>query len=183
MSIDTQLTDGGCSPKAPIDVIGDVHGQYDKLVGLLRHLGYHDTGGCWRHPVRTAVFVGDLIDRGPRQSATLDLVRRMVDAGAARCILGNHEFNAIAWATPDPDRPGEHLRRHTPTNCHQHEAFLREVEETSRYGDIIAWFKTLPLWLDLGEVRIVHACWHQASMDRLQSICGPHQSVTTSRRL
>src|SRR3981081_3733406 len=109
----SQMTDGGRSLTAPSHVIGDVHGQYDKLVALLRHLRYHDTGGGWRHPDRTAVFVGDLIDRGPRQAATVDLVRRMVDACAARCILGNHEFNAIAWATPDPDRPGEPLRRHT----------------------------------------------------------------------
>jgi hypothetical protein len=174
----SQMTDGGRLLKTPIDVIGDVHGQYDKLVALLRHLRYHDTGDCWRHPDRTAVFVGDLIDRGPRQAATVDLVRRMVDAGAARCILGNHEFNAIAWATPDPDRPGEHLRRHTPANCRQHEAFLREVKRTSRYGEIIAWFKTLPLWLDLGEVRIVHACWHQASMDVIQPSMGPGQTLT-----
>jgi hypothetical protein len=48
-----------------------------------------------------------LIDRGPKQLATVDLVRRMVEAGSARGVMGNHEFNAIAWATPDPEHPGK----------------------------------------------------------------------------
>ena len=65
------------------DVIGDVHGQYDKLVALLRTLGYRETMRAWRHPDRTAVFVGDFIDRGPKQVETLKLVRGMVDTGAA----------------------------------------------------------------------------------------------------
>jgi len=75
-------------------------------------LGYNDTDGAWRHPERTAVFLGDLIDRGPQQLATIELVRRMADVGSARCIMGNHEFNAIAWVTPDPEHPGKFLRDH-----------------------------------------------------------------------
>jgi hypothetical protein len=161
------------------DVIGDVHGHYDKLVGLLDELGYACRSGAWRHPKRTAVFVGDLIDRGPRQMDTLDLVRRMVDCGAARCIMGNHEFNAIAWATPDPDAPGEYLRPHGKSgNRNQHRAFLEEVEGTQRHDDAISWFKTLPLWLDLGGVRIVHACWHQASIDLLVPLMTPGHTFT-----
>ena len=78
----------------PIDIIGDVHGQFDKLVGLLSYMGYRETAGTWRHPSRSAVFVGDIIDRGPKQLATIDLVRGMVEAGSAQCVLGNHEFNA-----------------------------------------------------------------------------------------
>jgi hypothetical protein len=88
------------------DLIGDVHGQYDKLVALLEHLGYAVLIDTWWHPDRTAIFVGDLIDRGPKQVETIDLVEKMVSASKTRCILGNHEFNAIAWLTPDPDRPG-----------------------------------------------------------------------------
>jgi len=60
------------------DVIGDIHGEYDKLVALLVHLGYAESLGAWRHPSRSAIFVGDLIDRGPKQSATVELVRAMV---------------------------------------------------------------------------------------------------------
>ena len=161
------------------DVVGDVHGQFDKLIALLTHLGYRETGGTWRHPSRSVIFVGDLIDRGPKQLATVALVRRMVEAGSGRCIMGNHEFNAIAWATPDPKLPGEFLRPHgKPGNLQQHQAFLSEVQGTPEYGEVIAWFKTLPLWLDLGGIRVVHACWHQASMDQLQPLMWQNQTLT-----
>jgi Calcineurin-like phosphoesterase len=161
------------------DIIGDVHGQFDKLVALLAHLGYRETSGFWRHPSRSAIFVGDLIDRGPKQLATVDLVRRMVDAGSAKCIMGNHEFNAIAWATPDPLQPGKFLRPHgKPGNLDQHRAFLAEVEGTPKHDEIIAWFRGLPLWLDIGDLRVVHACWHQPSIDLLQRSMGEGGSLT-----
>lgn len=161
------------------DIIGDVHGQFDKLIALLTHLGYRDNGGAWRHPDRSVIFVGDLIDRGPKQLATVDLVRRMVVAGSARCVMGNHEFNAIAWATPDPEQPGKFLRdHHKPGNREQHSAFLEEVECTPHQKEITDWFRTLPLWLDLAGLRIVHACWYQASIDQLQPLMGPNQTLT-----
>jgi hypothetical protein len=161
------------------DIIGDVHGQFDKLVALLSYLGYRDSGDAWRHPSRTVIFVGDLIDRGPKQLATVDFVRGMMEAGSAYCVMGNHEFNAIAWATPDPDDPGEFLRPHgRPGNKEQHQAFLSEAEGTPKHGELIAWFKTLPLWLDLGGLRIVHACWHEASMDQLRPLMGRNQTLT-----
>ena len=161
------------------DVIGDVHGQFDKLVALLKHLGYRETAGAYRYVDRTAIFVGDLIDRGPKQLATVDLVRRMVASGAARCIMGNHEFNAIAWATEDLDVPGEFLRSRTkPGNRQQHAAFLAEVEGTPKHDEVIAWFKTLPLWLDLDGLRVVHACWHEESMDVLRPLLGPNHTLT-----
>ncbi|HVC02914.1 MAG TPA: metallophosphoesterase [Steroidobacteraceae bacterium] len=161
------------------DVIGDVHGYCDKLIALLSRLGYAESGSVWRHPGRTAVFVGDLIDRGPKQLATVDLVRRMVDGGAAKCIMGNHEFNAIAWVTRDPGRPQRFLRPHGKrANRKQHHAFLKEVEGSHRHAQTIAWFRTLPLWLDLGGLRVVHACWHQASMDPLQALLGPGNTIT-----
>lgn len=74
------------------DIIGDVHGQYYKLVGLLRHLGYELYQDSWKHPGRTAIFVGDLIDRGPDRGRTVELVRRMEAIGAARCIIGCSRF-------------------------------------------------------------------------------------------
>jgi hypothetical protein len=162
-----------------LDIIGDVHGMYDMLVALLKTLGYRKRNGAWRHPDRTAVFVGDLIDRGPAQVATLDLVRRMVDAGSARCVLGNHEFNAIAWFMPDPDAPGNYLRSHDyHGNRHQHDAFLREVEGKHEHAEWVSWFKTLPLWAELGGVRVVHACWHEPSMRVLRPVLKPDQSLT-----
>jgi hypothetical protein len=162
-----------------LDVVGDVHGQFDKLVGLLRHLGYRETSGAWHHQNRTAIFVGDLIDRGPKQLATIELVRAMVDAGSAQCVMGNHEFNAIAWVTPDPEHPGKYLRdHHKPGNREQHQAFLDVVEGTPRQREITDWFRTLPLWLDLPGLRVVHACWHQPSIDLLQKAMGSGRRLT-----
>ena len=83
------------------DIIGDIHGQADKLEALLRTLGYRDTAGAWRHQERQAIFVGDFLDRGPAQVRAIDIARRMVDAGAALAVMGNHELNAIAWHTSD----------------------------------------------------------------------------------
>ena len=82
------------------DVIGDVHGQDLKLKALLAELGYRVRAGAYRHPAgRVAVFVGDLIDRGPGQVEVLEIVRRMEAAGSARVVMGNHELNAIGYAT------------------------------------------------------------------------------------
>jgi len=165
--------------RAAFDVIGDLHGEYDKLVSLLTLMGYSQANGAWRHPERTAIFVGDLIDRGPKQLPTVELVRGMVASGSARCVLGNHEFNAIAWVTPDPEHPGKFLRdHHKPGNRQQHQAFLDVVEGTPRQKDITDWFKTLPLWLDLAGLRVVHACWHEESMDVLRPLLTPNQTLT-----
>ncbi len=161
------------------DIIGDIHGHHDRLVALLRTLGYRETMRAWRHPSRTAIFVGDLIDRGPQQVETLKLVRGMTDTGAAIAIMGNHEFNAIAWATRDPEHPTEYLRRHQrPGNRRQHHAFLAEVAGKPLHAEIIEWFKTLPLWLDLGDIRVVHACWNDDYMDALRPHLGPGATLT-----
>ena len=148
------------------DIIGDIHGHADALASLLSHMGYRNSTGAYRHPDRTAVFVGDFIDRGPKQVETVMTVRRMVDTGSAMAIMGNHELNAIAWFLPDVENPGEFLRPHFSEkwgnkNRQQHEAFLAEVESNpSLHKEIIEWFLTLPLWLDLPEMRVAHACWH-----------------------
>lgn len=159
------------------DVIGDVHGCADKLVGLLRQLGYREQAGAWRHPGRLAIFVGDLIDRGPQQVETVELVRRMVDSGTARMVMGNHEFNAISWATEDPSEPGEFMRTHHGRNGAKHRAqharFLAAVgEQSAMHDEFIAWFTTLPMWMDLDGLRVVHACWHDASIDALPDVSG-----------
>lgn len=149
------------------DVIGDVHGHADPLHALLARMGYVRRSGTWVPPAgRQAVFVGDLIDRGPAQLAVLDTVRRMVDAGHARAVMGNHEFNAIAWATPSAARPGEPLRAHTPARRAQHAEFLRQVGEGSaRHREWLHWLRTLRPALDLGGIRVVHAWWHAPFVD------------------
>jgi protein phosphatase len=90
----------------PFDIIGDVHGCRDELEQLLAHLGYEwserplDIPGLYLrvydHPEgRKAIFVGDLVDRGPRILETYQLVRHMVDAGSALCVPGNHEVKLV----------------------------------------------------------------------------------------
>lgn len=168
------------------DVIGDIHGQADKLEALLGKLGYAERDGAWRHRERKAIFVGDFIDRGPRQLDTLDIVRRMVDAGSALAVMGNHEFNATAWFVKDPVRPGEFLRPHGgeigERNRSQHAAFLAEVEhDPGLHREWIDWFMTLPLWLDLSDLRVAHACWHPESMTALDGWLAPGRTLDAER--
>ena len=161
------------------DIIGDVHGHAVKLVRLLAQLGYRELNGAWRHPDRQAIFVGDLIDRGPAQVETVRIVRAMVNTGSARCIMGNHEFNAVAWRTPDPAHPGEYLRPHAkPSNRAQHAAFLAEVEGTPLHEEIVDWFRTLPMYIEEPHIRVVHACWHQPSIDWLRAHCRTDGTLT-----
>ena len=84
---------------ASIDFIGDIHGHYDELVVLLKKLGYEERCGAYRYPgnARTAVFLGDYIDRGSQVRETVNLVRAMRDAGSAVALMGNHEFNALSF--------------------------------------------------------------------------------------
>jgi protein phosphatase len=81
----------------PFDFIGDVHGCADELEELLPVLGYaRNGGGVWRHPEgRKAVFVGDLVDRGPRIVDTLRIVMDMVGAETALCVPGNHDMKLL----------------------------------------------------------------------------------------
>jgi protein phosphatase len=82
----------------PFDIIGDVHGCFDELRILLNVLGYDVArdGSTASHPQgRRAVFLGDLVDRGPKTPAVLRLVMGMVREGAALCIPGNHEVKLL----------------------------------------------------------------------------------------
>ncbi|NUR92049.1 MAG: polynucleotide kinase-phosphatase, partial [Nonomuraea sp.] len=76
----------------PFDIIGDVHGCRSELETLLAELGWEGLS----HPQgRTAVFVGDLVDRGPDTPGVLKLVMSMVAAGTAICVAGNHEQKLV----------------------------------------------------------------------------------------
>ncbi len=77
----------------PFDLIGDVHGCYDELSELLTRLEYApDAANVWRHPAgRRLLFLGDLVDRGPKIVETATLVMDAVEAGAALCVPGNHD--------------------------------------------------------------------------------------------
>jgi hypothetical protein len=161
------------------DIIGDVHGCADKLAALLKKLGYAERDGAYRHAdQRQAVFVGDLIDRGPLQVESVAIPRAMVEHGTAQMVIGNHEFNAVAFATRNSDDT-DWCRPHTSKNRGQHDAFITAVGFGSpTHRSILSWFMSLPLWLDLGGVRVVHACWHDESIDHLRTHVGANGGLT-----
>jgi protein phosphatase len=82
----------------PFDIIGDVHGCLTELIALLRELGWQVAKEelTAQHPEgRRAVFLGDLVDRGPDVPAVLRLVLSMVESGAALCVPGNHDIKLV----------------------------------------------------------------------------------------
>lgn len=102
----TRLWNNRTDEEGPFDIIGDVHGCFVELEQLLGKLGYQvieeregefpDGGAVYAHPEgRTAVFVGDLVDRGTRILDTIRLVRNMVEHGSAHCVPGNHDQKLV----------------------------------------------------------------------------------------
>jgi hypothetical protein len=153
------------------DVIGDIHGHYDELCAMLDELGYEYRNGAFRHsnPDRMILFLGDFIDRGPGQLETVDAVRRMLDAGTALAVMGNHEHGAIGWFHRDPVDPARYLREHGSKNRGQHAAFLAAVgDDRLLHQELVGWMEGLPLFLDLPEVRCIHACWHPGHVDAVR---------------
>jgi hypothetical protein len=151
------------------DVIGDVHGHADELVSLLREMGYAQINGAYRHSQRQAVFVGDFIDRGPQIAETLRIVRSMVDCGAAYAVMGNHELNALAFHIQDRNSPQDFLRPHSDKNVKQHLQTLLQLT-AAELVDALEWFRTLPFFLDLDGVRVVHACWDPQGITALRRV-------------
>jgi protein phosphatase len=84
----------------PFDLIGDVHGCLDELLALLSKLGYavaeQDGTYVVRHPAgRKLLFLGDIVDRGPKIAGTLRLVMDACEQGTALCVCGNHEAKLL----------------------------------------------------------------------------------------
>jgi hypothetical protein len=154
------------------DLIGDVHGCAQSLERLLQLLGYQKIAGVYRHPQqRQVIFLGDIVDRGPRIREALHLVRDMVEQGSALMILGNHEFNAITYSTPSAVA-GEYLRVHTPANARQISETLEQfAHHPQEWQAFLRWFVELPLFLEIRHpqtqqvFRAVHACWDQQLID------------------
>ncbi len=148
------------------DIIGDVHGCFDSLVMLLDRLGYQDINGVYKHPSRQAIFLGDLIDRGPQVRETLHLVYAMEQAGSAKVILGNHEFNAIQYKDVLENfvRNGVKLPSARLYRLMK-ESLLPFQKCPDEWSKFTQWFSTLPLFIDEDGFRAVHACWDSQLID------------------
>jgi hypothetical protein len=147
-----------------MDIIGDIHGHADELVILLEKLGYYKgDSGSYQYPnnARKVVFVGDLIDRGPKIRETLMIVKSMVDNGTAHCIRGNHEDNATKFWTLTTTKG--YIRKHSIKNIIQHYATIKAFQNRDDEGNMyLNWFQTIPYYLDFKDFRVIHASWHQA---------------------
>ena len=159
------------------DLIGDIHGHADQLENLLQKLGYKKEQGIYKHPdKRKAIFVGDFIDRGPQIREALHLVKDMCDVGHALAIMGNHEYNAICFHTPHTEKDG-FFRSHDLKEISQHIKTLEQFEQyPSEWNYFLEWFKTLPLFLELPEINVVHAFWND---DHINWIKENYKGITT----
>ncbi len=152
------------------DLIGDIHGHADELIKLLEHLGYRDGDTGYQHSTRKVIFLGDFIDRGEhlrQHQKLLEVVMTMVQSGHALAVMGNHEFNALAFHT---QYQGEPLRPHTDKNIDQHKAFLNEFHGQAELKQrVLDFFHDLPLWLELDGLRVIHACWDERHIERMNA--------------
>lgn len=165
------------------DIIGDVHGCARTLKALLNKLGYQEENGLYFYPGRRLVFVGDIVDRGPRIRPTISLIKNLVEADLAYCVLGNHEFNAVAYTTCLNDATGadknatieelRYLRAHNSRNNRLiQETLIQYAPYPEEWRQVLEWFKTLPVLLELPGFRVVHACWDDESVTILREATG-----------
>ena len=135
------------------DLIGDVHGHADLLSALVEKLGYARKGLVYEHPQgRKLVFVGDLLNRGPDSAGVLKIVKKTWEEGNAYVSLGNHEFRILQLASMNKSLP------------------------EASYEPFVPWLKTLPLFLDLQDIRVVHAAWHISSISLISQNPAPDNS-------
>jgi protein phosphatase len=141
----------------PFDIIGDIHGCYAELVELLTALDYHvaaDGFTVTPPPARRALFLGDLVDRGPDTPGVLRLVMAMVRAGTALCVPGNHEARLLRKLR------GKNVNlHHGLAETMAQLGLLPEAERESFQREVAAFIDKLVshLVLDDGKLVVAHA--------------------------
>ncbi len=140
-----------------LDIIGDIHGHLEPLRRLLRDLGYHEPDG-WAHPQsRRLLFVGDLVDRGPASLEVAQLIQRLCATGQHLCLLGNHELNLVQWRHGGTGPKGSN--RDT----------IEAIEmDRARWDPVLDFFETLPVAVELHDLRVTHAVWHRGCFEQLE---------------
>lgn len=146
--------------KMTYTIVPDIHANFERLNWSISEA-----------KASKIIFLGDLIDAGksvkkPHDFKTLKRVSKLISDGQASCVLGNHELNAILFhrrssATKDP------LRIHKQQNLKQHKSFIEAfgIESTQALSWTAWMLETLPLWLELDGLRIVHACWSEKTIN------------------
>jgi hypothetical protein len=150
-------------PATHVDVVGDVHGEIDALRGLLRRLGCDVERATAQRPL---VFVGDLVDRGPDSVAVVELVARLVEAGVAEALLGNHELNLLSGAVKEGN--GWFLPREPPDRWFDgkaHVPFASRVATDDERRRITAFLSSRPVALESPDLRVVHAAWSRPAIE------------------
>ena len=148
--------------KSSFAIIPDLHADLDRLERSLAGSSGSDLA-----------FLGDFIDAGnnvrdPADEAVLQRVRFMVESQGAIAVLGNHELNAVLFHRFDS--AGQPLRRHLQKNIDQHRSFIdRFGIATPAAIEWTEWFLSLPLWVDQGRFRMVHACWDQVAINTVKA--------------
>ncbi|KKW67148.1 metallophosphoesterase [Lampropedia cohaerens] len=154
----------GTLPAGALDIVGDVHGEWQALQALLRHLGYDAQG---RHPEgRILVFVGDLCDRGPDTPAVLDWFCEVYARSDCLAILGNHEINLIREDAKDG--AGWFFDSRTERDRAKYAPFaIASPAQRQRYLAVCA---ALPVALERADLRIVHAAWMQPQIEAARTM-------------
>lgn len=148
-----------------IDIIGDIHGEFEALNNLLHQLGYDDDGF---HPDdRKLVFVGDFCDRGPDSPSVIKKIKKLIDLGNAQAIIGNHELNILkgkrnagtGWFFEE--RQSKDISYEPYAKIHNDDKQL-----------VLDFFNNLPVALENDDLRIVHAAWNDTSIKSLKDYSG-----------
>ena len=143
-------------PPGPLDIVGDIHGEYDALEQLLAHLGYGPLGEHAQG--RMLVFVGDFCDRGPDSPAVLARIAQLVKAGRAVAVLGNHEINLLRGDAKDG--AGWYFDERITSDEPKYAPFARP--SAAERAAIVEFLAPLPVALERADLRIVHAAWLDA---------------------
>ena len=146
-----------------IDLIGDIHGEFDALVSLIKHLGYDSDGN--HKDGRKMVFVGDLCDRGPDTPAVLKMVKKFVENGNAQMVLGNHELNLLQG---NPKDGAGWFFKERELKDKNYEPFTRVGNEDR--NDLLKFLGGLPVALENEDLRVVHATWLSKEVEVVREI-------------
>ncbi|NTS42998.1 metallophosphoesterase [Flavisolibacter sp. BT320] len=120
-----------------------------------------------KRPKRKAIFVGDYIDRGPAIRETLQIIKGMTEENHAYALLGNHEYNTLAYHHRMED--GNYLRSHSAKHTTQHaQTLIQFYYYQEEWQEYLQWFYTLPLFMERDGIRAVHACWDENHISWLE---------------